>query len=104
MKCPVCGWGYLAKDAINHDICPSCGTEFGFDDFAVSHSELRRLWLDEGAPWFNTDNGPPPGWNAVRQVLEGLGEIGLVSDKPVQESAFERNAKFQIGFTYVRNA
>jgi len=60
--CPVCLYPYLSRPPIDEYICPSCGTEFGYDDFAVSHDELRRRWIDRGAPWFSQHNGPRADW------------------------------------------
>ena len=32
--CPVCGWNDLEQDPSmkTHEICPCCGTQFGYDD------------------------------------------------------------------------
>jgi hypothetical protein len=69
MICPVCGYGYLDEDAMNHDICPSCGTEFGYDDVGFSHEELRKEWLRNGGKWFDRSITPPPHWDPWRQVM-----------------------------------
>ncbi len=65
--CPVCGYP-LDFPASDNNICPSCGTEFGYSDLARNHRELRANWLEAGAPWFDTLTGPPPDWNPYLQI------------------------------------
>src|ERR1017187_7282190 len=43
--CSVCGYDRLEDPPKNFTICPSCGTEFGYDDAFASHAELRAKWL-----------------------------------------------------------
>src|SRR5262245_54080636 len=66
--CPVCGYG-LTEPAEDFNICPSCGTEFGYHDATVSHRTLRHQWLRRGAPWASRAIRPPAGWNPVQQLL-----------------------------------
>jgi hypothetical protein len=79
--CPVCGYPGLdeppwAEDSPSYDICPCCGVEFGYDDFAAGdadlrparHRELRRRWIDAGRPWWSQSRPPPPGWDPARQL------------------------------------
>jgi hypothetical protein len=47
--CPVCGYDRLEDPPGTFTICPSCGTEFGYDDAFASHAELRAKWLQNGA-------------------------------------------------------
>lgn len=68
MNCPVCGFR-LAAGLHDHQICPSCGTEFGYDDAGVTHAQLRRRWLDAGAPWFSDYTQAPTDWNPETQVM-----------------------------------
>jgi hypothetical protein len=49
-------------------ICPSCGTEFGYDDFAVAHDVLREHWIAAGMPWFSQAAAPPAGWDPIKQL------------------------------------
>lgn len=79
--CLVCGFAgltsapYDASGCASFDICPSCGTEFGYDDASKSHRELRQLWLAAGAPWRSSRVSIPEGWNAVDQIrAAGLGD------------------------------
>lgn len=46
--CLVCGHPGLEEDPrrSTHEICPCCGTQFGYDDAQASHAELRQAWLD----------------------------------------------------------
>jgi hypothetical protein len=73
-RCPVCCYPDLDEPAYDElgcasfEICPCCGTEFGYDDSGASHEELRRRWLARGAPWFSRSRLPPPGWSAVEQL------------------------------------
>lgn len=79
--CPVCGFGGLYEppwdnDAASHEICPSCGTHFGFDDAAggkadervLAHRTLREKWIEAGSPWFSRDRRQPDGWDALEQL------------------------------------
>jgi len=54
----------------NFAICPSCGTEFGYDDANCSHADLRHKWMLEGAPWFSRTTTPPLDWNAWQQLAQ----------------------------------
>lgn len=66
--CPVCGYGQLSDPPLNFTICPSCGTEFGYDDAFVNHAELRIQWLRNGARWWSPVDRPPADWDAYIQV------------------------------------
>lgn len=69
--CPVCGFNQLEYPASNYNICPSCGTEFDLDDVGVTHSELRNIWLNNGAKWWSAEEPQSPYWDAEMQ-LENL--------------------------------
>lgn len=79
--CPVCGYDFLREppwdnDAPSDEICPSCGTQFGYDDAAggradqrqVRHRELRARWKSSGCRWFSSSRPPPDGWNPMQQL------------------------------------
>ncbi len=67
--CPVCGYDQLQYRPTNFTICPSCYTEFGYDDTTLSHQELQAEWLRNGARWEGINvMPPPPGWDALKQV------------------------------------
>lgn len=81
--CPVCGYPELTeipwKDSFNSEgcsdeICSSCGTQFGYTDWAdgifedrlIRHKELREEWLKSG--WDKGRSEPPEGWNPIEQL------------------------------------
>jgi hypothetical protein len=66
--CPVCGYDSLSAPPAYYNICPCCGTEFGYDDVSRKWSELRELWLKRGAPWFSRYTQAPEGWSASAQM------------------------------------
>jgi hypothetical protein len=68
-QCPVCGYSELPRPPINHLICPCCGTEFGYDDYATIHEQLRQRWMALGAPWFSHSRPAPQGWSALVQLM-----------------------------------
>jgi hypothetical protein len=52
------------------NICPCCGTEFGFDNSAgVTFRQLRDKWVGAGTPWFSPLDARPPLWNGVVQLI-----------------------------------
>jgi uncharacterized Zn finger protein (UPF0148 family) len=77
--CPVCGYKPLLEqpwdgDMASFGICPSCGTQFGYQDFAADseersyrHQELRAKWIERGMPWHGV-KGPPENWNPQEQL------------------------------------
>lgn len=73
-QCPICGYNRLKEPPEDFSICPCCGTEFGFDDFEVSHDQLRDRWIANGMPWFSRYTLPPINWNPVTQ-LSNLGQL-----------------------------
>jgi rubredoxin len=68
--CPVCGFNKLEDPPANDEICPSCGTQFGYHDFTRSHAELRVRWLANGALWHSRVDPQPPNWNGIRQLFD----------------------------------
>ena len=68
-RCPVCFYPDMEDPAQEPNICICCGTEFGNDDYAMTHDELRDEWIAEGMPWFFEE--PPPGWSGERQLAFG---------------------------------
>lgn len=72
-QCPVCGYPNLQEPPLNsYEICPSCGTEFGYTDFRRSHDELRIEWLRKGPRWHAQWLPEPENWQPKRQLLEFL--------------------------------
>lgn len=74
--CPVCGYDQLRSAPANHMICPCCGTQFGYDDYAESHSALRQNWMSAGCKWFSRQTPPPANWSVgsarVQMTRAGL--------------------------------
>lgn len=79
--CPVCGYPELDEPAWtdgvgSDDICPSCGTHFGYRDMAGGdaaerqrvHRRLRQEWKDKGCPWFDPGRPPPSEWDPISQL------------------------------------
>ena len=85
-RCPVCGYHPLLHPPENQYICPCCGTEFGYEDYAETYegrverqSELRQRWFDRNMPWFSRATPPPPGWDPLQQLMR-LSEIKTEAD------------------------
>ena len=74
--CPVCGYLGLAEPpydkygCASFDICPCCGTEFGYDDNKESHNSLRLRWVKKGMLWFSSSTTPPTNWSPLVQLEE----------------------------------
>lgn len=72
--CSVCGYAGLDEppydDAgcCSFGICPSCGTQFGYDDAIRAHADLRRLWISKGMLWWSKAQASPSGWDPARQL------------------------------------
>src|SRR5437868_12950436 len=80
--CPVCGYPDLEDPPADFEICPSCGTEFGYSDIARTYDDLRDRWLATGPRWYSRVTPQPPNWNGHDQLYRaGLGyePIGAVS-------------------------
>ena len=86
-KCPVCGYGGLLEapfddaGAPSYEICPCCGTEFGYQDAKTPHAVLRQKWIAKGSPWHSRVKHAPPGWDPAVQLRsvtpDGVGAGGL---------------------------
>ncbi len=58
----------MRHPAADYHICPSCGTEFGYDDAGRTHADLRATWLRGGAQWWSPVDPTPFGWDPYMQV------------------------------------
>lgn len=73
--CSVCRYPDLDEPAYDsfgcasYNICPCCGTEFGYDDSTTAHSDLREKWVSEGMQWWSKHKLKPNGWDPVRQLI-----------------------------------
>ena len=79
-KCPVCGYDKFSALVGLGDICPSCGTEFGFSDDEVSYDHLRHHWLMEGGKWWSRRVSKPAGW-LVGQQLSKISYTPTIAEK-----------------------
>lgn len=77
--CPVCGYPNLESEPANHEICPSCGTQFGYDDYLRSYESLRNEWFAKGAKWF-LEGYKPKNWNPYLQLLNLQSEVEFSSE------------------------
>ncbi len=83
--CPICGYDGLSEDPGpsprywgSHEICPSCGWQFGYNN-PRSIVSYRREWVETGACWhFSWEQ--PRDWNLALQ----LSNIGLTVQEVLQ--------------------
>jgi len=72
----VCGYdsleapAYDSRGCASFEICPSCGTEFGYDDVSKEHARLRTEWKRKGMCWWSRSTSPPEKWDALRQLKD----------------------------------
>jgi hypothetical protein len=80
--CPVCGYDNRfapwEDDSPSHEICASCGIEFGYDDIPEGgglegtreeiYAFWRERWIGEGMQWFSSGTPIPPGWDPRLQL------------------------------------
>src|SRR6266436_998163 len=67
--CPTCGYP-LSAPIEDSDICPSCGTQFGYSDSGRTYAELRENWIQLGANWHSRIWPAPRGWNPWWQLIQ----------------------------------
>jgi len=72
--CPVCGY-LMRYPPADYHICPSCGTEFGYDDVGRTYAELREQWIRTGMAWWSPVDLKPEGWNPIVQMVNAT--LGL---------------------------
>ena len=62
------------KGTPTFEICPCCGTEFGFSEYDFkteskkSWEKIRKEWIDNGAEWFMIKMKPHH-WDLNKQLL-----------------------------------
>ena len=65
----VCGYAGLEEPPYDEvgcssfGMCPSCSTQFGYNDATFAHAELRKLWISKGMLW----------WEQSSSIAEWLG-------------------------------
>ena len=67
--CPTCGYP-LKNPPTDSEICPSCGTQFGYSDSGRTYAELRENWVRRGAPWHSRVHRTPYAWNPWLQLIQ----------------------------------
>src|SRR3954468_6569402 len=90
--CPVCAYDQMPYPPDRFEICPCCGTEFGYHDHNRSRRELRNLWLARGAPCFNPIDAPPLNWNPYLQLVRA----GFDFDVPLPDDPLVDNTDTQV--------
>lgn len=69
-RCPVCGYNQLQYPPKDFTICPSCYTEFGYEDATGNYQELTQAWIQNGMQWAAVNvMPPPPDWNPYEQLF-----------------------------------
>lgn len=77
--CLVCGYPNLEEEprsflgGASHEICPSCGYEYGYtdDDLSISQDAWREEWVKDGKPWRSSAVLKPSlGWNPDTQLAK----------------------------------
>ncbi len=85
--CLICGYPNLSEQPFDglkfystHEICPSCGFHYGYDDlngtgeYPKHFKELdiikvyRENWLKNGAKWWSESIPPSKNWNPADQL------------------------------------
>jgi hypothetical protein len=84
--CPVCAYA-MSEPVEEGNICPCCGTEFGYDDdLGVTYGQLRQLWIERGCAWFSPVAAIPDNWDPILQLIEADFDFDMASDKCVTTS------------------
>jgi hypothetical protein len=96
--CPVCGYDRLARPPTLYAICPSCGTEFEYHDFTLSHADLRRAWIENGPAWHSKRIAKPAGWDPWLQLMRAglLTKDNFKSLKAVASSTVQVRGTLQV--------
>ncbi len=87
-SCPVCGFDrleeapYDEKGCASFEICPCCGTEFGYHDAKTTHEQLRARWSSSGGRWHSKSLTPPKGWSSEKQIEKASGILDEASHDP----------------------
>ncbi len=97
--CPVCGYKELESPPRKFSICPSCGTEFGYDDAIKNHENLRKAWILGGLEWWDKDMPVPANWDPYHQLLSITNEIiysGSNLDKEISQGGHFVSIDFDV--------
>jgi hypothetical protein len=68
--CPVCAYPDMTLPVEEGNLCPCCGTEFGYDDGAIglTYEQIRDRWVADGAHWFSRVTQQPDNWDGLEQL------------------------------------
>jgi hypothetical protein len=78
--CLVCGYDLgiapWEDSEPSHEICPSCGIHFGYDDMAGGKKEMRLYiylgwrgkWKADDMKWWSKGQPQPENWNPKEQL------------------------------------
>ena len=115
--CPVCGYEKLQYPIEENPICPSCYTEFGFDDAMRTFNQLREDWIKGGMKWqgINVEH-KPPNWKPIRQLalagklgnreaelLRSMGLLNKLAETTIEDEVFNDTYQVEPNFeAYVR--
>lgn len=80
--CPVCGY-QLSRPPEDEDICPSCGTQFGYSNSGRTYQQLRDAWLAWGAHWHSKVHAQPRNWSPTWQLIQA----GFLNPKLIPEQS-----------------
>lgn len=91
--CPACGYVGLEEqpwtgESASYEICPSCGIQFGYTDWAGGDVEARKeayvtwrqRWQARGMPWSSPSPLAPPGWDPVSQLRRVTDDLAAGPD------------------------
>ena len=85
LLCPICGFALdfppWEGDCASFEICPCCGIQYGYTDFAGGslekrqqlYEQRREAWIRDGMKWLGV-NPPPKDWNPAMQLAR-LGQL-----------------------------
>ena len=100
--CPVCGYDELTeppyddldlRTSSSFEICPCCGTEFGYTDSNLSHDALRAQWIMVGMTWHFASHERPKGWEPTAQLrAAGFSPDPASYDPALFEGTFSSDA------------
>jgi hypothetical protein len=100
--CPVCGYNKLRRLPEDFLICPSCGTEFGYQDAARTPEDIERRrkmlrdrWITSGPHgpvWHSRYVPEPANWDPYGQ----LRALGLVYE-PTVSTRYQSTSTESVG-------
>ena len=74
-ECPICTYNGLKRDPHegDHEICPSCGTHFGYVDCGPERKEfywgmLRERYIVGGCKWYSGFKPRPENFDPMENI------------------------------------